>query len=152
MEHFSGKDKKELSQVFPMNYSLDKKDELVEYKSVLFKNKEHFLIKIQKDNSKEFQFFPHLKSKLLDTFKTITIDVGAVPFLLKGADMMRPGITQIDDDFQSGDIIVIIDEVKQLKIGVGLALVSSNEMKELKTGKVVKTIHYFKDEYYEVNL
>lgn len=156
MKHFSGKEKKQLSQFLPTGYKVDKKDELIEFENVIFKNKEHFLIKFQIDNSKEFQHLPHLKSlqnnDLSNHFKTITIDVGAVPFLLKGADMMRPGITHIDDGIEKGELVIIIDEVKQLKIGVGLALFSSNEMKKMNSGKVIKNSHYFKDNFYEVNL
>lgn len=152
MKHFSGKDKKQLNQVFPSEYQVDKKDELVEFKSILFKNKEHFLIQQHIQNSKEFEYVPHLKSKFLSSFKTITIDVGAVPFLLNGADMMRPGIVNIDEGFEKDDLIIIVDEVKQLRIGIGKAMFSSDEMKRMDSGKVVKTLHYFKDEYYEVNL
>lgn len=152
MKHFSGKDKKKISDLFPNGITVEKKDELIEHNDVLFKNKDHFLIQLQIDNSKTFEYIPHLKSKHLDLFKTITIDVGAVPFLLKGADMMRPGITQIDEGFNKDDLVIVIDEVKNLKIGVGRALFDSSEMNEMKTGKVIKTLHYFKDNYYGVNM
>ena len=47
----------------------------------------------------EGRMFPALRallSNLIDVPK-ITVDMGAVRFVVNGADIMRPGITQIDD-------------------------------------------------------
>ena len=43
-------------------------------------------------------------------FKKITVDMGAVKFVCSGADIMRPGITQIDENISESDTVIIIDE------------------------------------------
>ncbi|MFP4402481.1 MAG: PUA domain-containing protein [Candidatus Nanoarchaeia archaeon] len=150
MNYYSGKDKKSLISKLPEVFLFDKKDEIIEYNSILFKNKNHFLI-ILNDQS-GVQYIPHLKSREIHLLKKIVIDTGAVPFLLKGADMMRPGIVEIDENIVQNEIILIVDEVKGLHIGVGRALYQGSEMREMKSGKVIKTIHYFKDSLYDVVL
>ena len=72
--------------------------------------------------------------------------MGAVPYAVKGADMMRPGITNIDDDINEGEIVSIIDENNHKSIMVGIALFNSNEMNVQKKGKSVKNIHFIGDE------
>ena len=157
MRYLSGKDKKNLQkELLSTSLKIDKKDEIIEFNNIIFKNKNPLLIKSEVfKNIEEFDFLtyiPHLKSLEVKELKSITIDVGAVPFLLKGVDMMRPGITSIQDNIEKHEIIRIIDEVKGLTIGVGISLYSSDEMNNLKTGKVVKTLHYFKDSLYNTNL
>lgn len=153
MRYLSGKEKKELSKDLPSIFSIEKKDEIIEFKDILFKNKKHFLINtINLKHTIEHKYIPHLKSDFVKNLKTITIDTGAVSFLLKGADMMKPGIVAIDPDIEKGDIVSIIDEVKGLKVGVGSSLYSSNEMNSMKSGKAILTLHYFKDDYYTIDL
>lgn len=153
MRYFSGKEKKELIQNLTSHYTLDKKDEIIEYSDILFKNKKHFLIETSKFKHKiDETYIPHLKSSEVKELRKITIDTGAVPFLLKGADMMRPGIVKIEKGIEELEIISIIDEVKGLIIGVGLAMYNSQEMEKMNSGKVIQTLHYFKDEYYTIDL
>lgn len=157
MRYFSGKEKKELIQNLDLNlnsnYTLDKKDEIIEFKNILFKNKKHFLIntsKLKHEITKDY--IPHLKSNEVKELRKITIDTGAVPFLLKGADMMRPGIVNIESGIEKDEVISIIDEVKELIIGVGLTMYNFQEMEKMNSGKVIQTLHYFKDEYYTIDL
>lgn len=83
-----------------------------------------------------------LKNSLL---KTITVDMGAVPYAAKGVDMMRPGITEFDEDIEKNEFIVIVDETHKKPIAIGLTLFSGQEIKDMKTGKIVKNIHYVGD-------
>ena len=153
MRYFSGKDKKQLIQNLDFNYALDKKDEIIEFKNILFKNKNHFLIKTSNlKHEITRDYIPHLKSNEVKELRKITIDTGAVPFLLKGVDMMRPGIVAIENGIEQDEVISIVDEVKGLIIGVGLAMYNFQEMEEMNTGKVIQTLHFFKDEYYTIDL
>jgi PUA-domain protein len=79
----------------------------------------------------------------------ITIDMGAIKFVIKGADIMRPGITQIDDTVEKGKPIVIVDETHGKPIAVGIALLGAKEMRESKSGKVIQNIHYVGDEIWQ---
>ena len=136
MRYLSGKEKKELNTKIPQGYSIDKKDEITQKDEVLYKNKEPYLIEL------EGIFIPHLKSiKSENSLKEIHIDHGAIPFLLKGADMMRPGITFIDDDILEGEIIIIKDEVKKISLGIGRAIYNSEDMKNQEKGKSIIVEH-----------
>ncbi len=77
--------------------------------------------------------------------KIITVDMGAVKFVVKGADIMRPGITKIDETIESNELVIIVDEKHNKAIGIGLALVSGKEMQNITSGKVVKNLHYVGD-------
>jgi len=94
----------------------------------------------------EEKIVPSLRLLLDDMIlKKITIDMGAVPYAAKGADMMRPGITNIDDSIEKDDFVVVIDETHSKPIAVGVALFNSQDIKTMYAGKVVKNIHYIGD-------
>ena len=146
MRHLSGKDKKNLSKELPTGYVVDKKDEVIEKDNILWKNKEPFLI------IKDKSYFPHLKSTQEEHFKNVYVDRGAIPFVLKGADLMRAGIQVIDSGFLKGDTILIKDEEHKKTIAVCVALYNSEEMSEIHKGKVVKPVHLIADEFYSSEL
>ena len=80
-----------------------------------------------------------------DILKTIEVDKGAIPFVVKGADIMRPGITFIDEDVSENEIIVIKDEEHKKPLAVGISLYDGKEMKEMEKGKVIRNLHYVGD-------
>jgi PUA domain protein len=75
----------------------------------------------------------------------IVVDMGAIPYVCKGADVMVPGIRAINGDFKENSIIVVVDERHGKPLAVGLALFSSETMKALDRGKTVKNLHYVGD-------
>lgn len=77
-----------------------------------------------------------------DLLPHITVDAGAVKFMINGADLFRPGITTFDA-FKKNDFIIIINE-QGSALAIGKALIHSNEMPD--TGKVTKAIHHLQDE------
>ena len=83
--------------------------------------------------------------------KTITVDMGAIKFVVNGADIMRPGIAEIAVDIQKDEFIVIVDINNKKPIAVGIALFRSQEMQSMSTGKVIKNIHYVGDEIWKFN-
>jgi PUA domain protein len=109
----------------------------------------------------ELSFFLY-ENTLLPTLKwqlkngvclpTITVDQGAIKFVIKGADIMRPGITHITSDLETGTFVTIIDENKSTPIAIGKILIDSTQMQEAKTGKVVGSVHYFGDELWNMSL
>lgn len=92
----------------------------------------------------EGRLAPSLKLQQ-DFLKKITVDMGAVKFVVGGADVMRPGITKIDEGIEKGDFVLIIDEMHGKQLAVGISLLNSEDMKKEEKGKVVKTIHYVGD-------
>ena len=98
----------------------------------------------------ENQLYPTLKYLLKQPIlKTITVDMGAVRFVVNGADIMRPGIVAIDANIQKGEAIIIIDQNNKKPLAVGIALFSSEEMQKVSSGKVIKNIHYVGDEIWK---
>lgn len=142
MRFLSNKEKKQLSDVLPPGYEVGKKDEIKEKDNVLIKGDDVFLIKA------EGKFLPHLKSVNESLYKSVYVDKGAIPFVIKGADLMRPGIRKIDDGFEKDEIVLVKDENHNKSIAIGFALFSSDEMREQKSGKSVKIFHYVGDNVY----
>ncbi len=81
------------------------------------------------------------------TEKYVEVDDGAVKYILNGADVMRPGIIDFSE-FSEGDEVVILNKNKIL--GVGIALCPSERLREMKKGKVVKTLYTIKDEIFRI--
>lgn len=92
----------------------------------------------------ESLFFPSLHAK--PELPKVVIDKGAIPFVLKGADIMRPGIIACDE-FSKDAVIGIYFE--QHCIGVGQALLASTDLLNTRIGKVVKSLHYYNDALYK---
>jgi len=83
---------------------------------------------------------------------TITVDMGAVPYVTNGADIMAPGITQVTDGLVTGDIVTIIDENYGKSLAVGELLFDSNKIKQTEKGKVIKNLHYVNDSIWSLEL
>jgi PUA-domain protein len=75
----------------------------------------------------------------------VVIDMGAVGFIIKGADVMAPGVTEVDPMIQKDDFVWICDEKHRKPLATGFALMSGEEMKTKKPGKAIKTLHYVGD-------
>lgn len=98
---------------------------------------------------KNEHIIPTLHLLLKDNFiPTIAVDMGAVKFVVGGADIMRPGIVEIAE-FNKETIVAVVDEKHHKPLCVGFALFSSSEIKLMKTGKVIKNIHYVGDEIWK---
>jgi PUA domain protein len=78
--------------------------------------------------------------------KKIIVDMGAVKFVVNGADIMRPGIVEIDECIEEGDIIQIVDVNNRKPLAIGEALFNAEKMNAMKEGKVIKNMHYIGDE------
>ncbi len=94
--------------------------------------------------------FPSLVN--LDALKVlpkITVDMGAVPHVAGGADIMAPGIRKIEGEFGEGGLVTVVDEKYGKYLAVGRSMVDSKTMIGTKKGKVVKNLHYVGDEVWE---
>lgn len=81
--------------------------------------------------------------------KKIIVDMGAIRYVANGADVMRPGITQIDPLIKKNDIIVIVDETHDRALAIGKAMFDADEMEKIKSGKVVLNLHTIQDSVWE---
>ncbi len=79
----------------------------------------------------------------------IVVDMGAVPYVCKGATVMAPGIVRVEGDFIAGDFVQVSDVKFGKTLAVGEALIDSVNAKNTKKGPVVKTLHYVGDKIWE---
>jgi len=75
----------------------------------------------------------------------ITVNMGAVPHICNGADLMAPGIVKIEANFNANDYVLVVDERHQKSLAVAIALTDSQTARNLKHGKVAKNTHYVGD-------
>jgi PUA domain protein len=99
-------------------------------------------------------YFPTLKGALELEIKSkyVVVDMGAVRFVAKGADIMSPGITEADSNIKEGDFVIIIDETHKKPLATGKALISGEEMVENNEGKAIKTIHFIGDKIWNLSI
>ena len=90
-------------------------------------------------------FFTLQFKEIFHLFARVVVDMGAVPYVCKGADVMSPGIREIKGEFKENELLLVVDERHGKPLAVGRALFSSEEMKTVKRGKTVKTLHYVGD-------
>ncbi|MBI5881435.1 DUF1947 domain-containing protein [archaeon] len=98
---------------------------------------------------KEQLLLPSLRMLQNNNFlKNVIINMGAVPFIAKGADLMRPGIVGVDAYVEEGNIVAIVDEKNMKPIAVGQSLFSKEELEKMEVGKVVLNLHHVGDEFW----
>ncbi len=79
----------------------------------------------------------------------IIVDMGAIPYVCKGATVMAPGIVRIDGEFKIGDLVVIADMKHGKALALGESLFDTETAKNTKKGPVVKTLHYVSDKIWD---
>ena len=111
-------------------------------------------------------FFQHRDGPILPTLKfvhkypkveftRVTVDKGAIPFLLGGANVMCPGLTNPggemppdNDDsngLEKGDGVVIYAEGKELPLAVGVMTMSSADVRKKNKGNGIEVSHFLGD-------
>ena len=139
---------KELNRKIKEQYGID---DLFHKKDKIVLKKENNEKSILKDNKETFFYsgedlVPNLHLLQENNFlKKITVDMGAIKFVTNGADVMRPGITKIDETIRKGDIVVVVDEKNNKPLAVCKALLDVEEMKTMKEGKALENLHYVGD-------
>jgi len=88
---------------------------------------------------------PMLRSPYVDRLPAAVVDMGAVPFVCKGADVMAPGITEVRGEFNAGHLVVVRDVRHGKALAVGRALMPSGEIMGSRKGKAIRNLHYVGD-------
>ena len=90
-------------------------------------------------------YLPFLsETKMLEKFPAVTVDMGAVKFMCKGANLMRPGIKKFTE-FEKDQIVCIVEESQHKFLAVGKSLVSSSELETMEKGEIINNLHYISD-------
>jgi len=113
-------------------------------------------------------FFQHRDGPILPTLKfvhkypkveftKVRVDKGAIPYLLGGANIMCPGLTnpggEMPEDGESGgkpglkigDGVIIYAEGKELALAVGFMTMSSRDIRKKNKGNGVEVSHFLGD-------
>ncbi len=93
--------------------------------------------------------YPTLRCKCVDSLPAVIVDMGAIPFVCKGADVMAPGITEIKTPFEEGAIVVVRDIKHGKALSIGKAFKASTAIMAEKKGKVIHNLHYVGDKIWE---
>jgi predicted RNA-binding protein (TIGR00451 family) len=128
-------------------------DALIE---IIFDKDEKIYLGYRKKKNKEeldaqSEIFPLLKDEwLLPSRPTVTVDSGAIKFVVGGANIMRPGITKTSGEFSSRDIVVVNEEKFGKAIAVGRASLPRAELEAAQKGAVVQNLHFAGDKFWEM--
>ena len=94
-------------------------------------------------------YLPFLsETETLARFPSVTVDMGAIKFMCKGANVMRPGIKKFTE-FEKDKLVCIVEESQHKFLAIGKSLVASSELENMEKGEVIKNIHYISDRFWE---
>jgi len=88
--------------------------------------------------------YPFLGGSHVDGLPRVVVDMGAIPYVCNGADVMAPGIADMDS-FEVGDHVVVRDVTYGKALAIGKALKSSSDIEASRKGKVIENLHYVGD-------
>ena len=100
---------------------------------------------------KDGRLFPtlHALLKNMVSVPQVAVDMGAIRFVINGADIMRPGITRIDDNVRKDCVVAIVDEKHGKPLAVGVSTMDVEEMRSSTKGKAVLSVHYVNDHLWD---
>jgi PUA-domain protein len=79
----------------------------------------------------------------------IVVDMGAIPYVCKGATVMAPGIVRVEGEFTNGDLVLVVDMKHGKALALGESLLDTENARQTKKGPVVKTLHYVSDKIWD---
>ena len=79
----------------------------------------------------------------------IVVDMGAVPYVCKGADVMAPGIVRVEGAFSKGVLVVVVDLKHGKALALGESLYDAEAARQAGKGPVVKMLHYVSDKIWD---
>jgi PUA domain protein len=80
----------------------------------------------------------------------VVVDTGAVPHVAQGADVMAPGIVEVDQNLAQGDLVVIVDQKNRTPIAVGRMLTNGANIEQMGKGRAVQTLHHIGDQLWRL--
>ncbi len=85
------------------------------------------------------------------TKRFVTVDMGAVPYVYNGADVMAPGIVEADPGIRAGDLVWVQDEKNRRPLAVGRAIMDGPTMALEERGKAIETLHHVGDDIWKID-
>lgn len=98
--------------------------------------------------------FPTLRGAVGSPFsaRQVSVDAGAIPYVVNGADIMRPGIVSVSDDVKAGLPVQVVDDRHKKPLAIGVALFDAQEIRTSTAGKMIKRFHHVGDEIWNLEL
>jgi len=153
LRHLKDKEAKQIVREFEIRFPIAKEqlkatDHLQELVandgSIIFADDVPVLIR------KKDLWIPSLKFEIvIGSLPKVIVDMGAIPHITNGAQIMRPGIRLISDNFRKNEFVVIQDERFHKSLAIGTADVDSESMKAMTKGKVITNLHYVGDDFWK---
>jgi len=153
LRHLKDKEAKQIVREFEIRFpiakeqlkAIDHLQELVANDgSIIFADDVPVLIR------KKDLWIPSLKFEIvIGSLPKVIVDMGAIPHITNGAQIMRPGIRLISDNFRKNEFVVIQDERFHKSLAIGTADVDSESMKAMTKGKVITNLHYVGDDFWK---
>jgi len=138
LEKASEKLKINLEQIFKAKANV----ELIqtEFAEIYLINNKPSLVKIGEN------IFPTLVfNEFLASSPKVVINMGAVPHVCNGANIMAPGIIRFEGEFREGDFVLVVDEKHGKPIAVGEIIYDMDAAKNVTHGIVVRNVHFVGD-------
>ena len=137
-------------------------NDLIPKKITMFVAKCHNHIQIAVIDNEPL-FFQHRNGPWIPTLRVLhryptmmpmmRVDYGAVKFVLRGSNVMCPGITSpngfIEPNVSSGSVVQILAEGKQHACGIGILTIDSNDIPAINKGVCIETLHTLGDGLWE---
>jgi len=109
---------------------------LISGKPVIYKINDHLLPTL-------------LFSEFATTAPKVVVDMGAVPYVCKGATVMAPGIVRVEGEFAAGSLVLVVDVKYGKALAVGESLMDADVVRQTKKGPVIKVLHYVGDKVWD---
>jgi len=154
----SKKDRKEVAGIL-QEYGLPVSDsDVLEYydngeSEFILLNKTPVLVKLGDKWTPHLKYLQKIMPQAPVKLASVIVDRGATQALLRGADLMVPGIRRVSGVFQPGQLVLVVDEDLGKPVAIGVALIDSASIESgaVKKGKAVKILHYTGDKYYNAS-
>lgn len=82
--------------------------------------------------------------------RTIVVDRGAVPHVINGADIMRPGVVAYDEHIEVGNYVIVREETHKKAIAICVSLWNGKDFANKGTGKCAKNLYFVGDEVWNL--
>jgi len=86
-----------------------------------------------------------ISSEVLSCLPRVVVNMGAVPHVCNGADVMAPGVVQVQGEFDKSDFVLVVDERHGKPLAVGVALADAQTVRVRRQGKILENVHYVGD-------
>lgn len=138
LERASEKAKVDLERIFSAKTRLESVE--TDFGEILLINYRPLLVKV-----KDYIFPTLFFKEIFASAPKVVVDMGAIPHVCSGADVMAPGIVRFEGTFGKDDLVYVVDEKHGKPIAIGETIHDSDTANKMSKGAVVKNLHHVGD-------